>query len=215
MTPDPVLATIPYSQSRRSTAPFPRVKQNSTYRLSELQKRKLTKLFGMYNASNTGVLTLADFEKIASNLASIKGLGPDSWAYHQLSNSLAYCWISIRAEVKESLARKYDPTITLEEWLRYHEQVLAEDTYRNHIDSLASLVFDAIDVDEDGYLSNAEWNRLFQAYHIPVVYADSAFVTLDDNRDGYLSKDEVMSLIEEFYYSQNPDEPGNTIFGPV
>ncbi|NER84314.1 MAG: hypothetical protein F6K42_33220 [Leptolyngbya sp. SIO1D8] len=79
--------------------------------------------------------------------------------------------------------------------------------------SLASLIFDAIDADEDGYLDLSEWQRLFQVYGIPVIYAEAAFSRLDQNQDRQFSKSEVLPLVEEFYYSQAPDAPGNFIFG--
>jgi hypothetical protein len=38
---------------------------------------------------------------------------------------------------------------------------------------------------------------------------------IDRNYDGLLSKEEFLPLLEEFYYSDDPNAPGNGIFGPI
>ena len=166
--------------------------------LSDLQKRKLMKLFGMYDANNTGVLKLSDFQCVVDRLATIKGWSPDSANYLQLTDKLMHRWIHIRSEVKDKLGHKPTESITLDEWLLYYDQVLSDDTYR----------------DTSGSLELQEWRSLFQVYGIPVIYAEEAFAKIDQNQDGFLSKEELLPLIESFYYDQNPDAPGNFIFGP-
>ncbi|MEO1295238.1 MAG: EF-hand domain-containing protein [Cyanobacteria bacterium J06636_16] len=182
--------------------------------LSNLQKRKLMKLFGMYDASNTGVLKVSNFQHIVDRLAAIKGWSRDSSDYHHLTDKLMHRWIHIRSEVKDRLDHKPTEAITLDEWFLYYEQVLSDNAYRDHINEVANLIFDAIDIDASGSLDLQEWRNLFQVYGIPVIYAEEAFAKIDQNRDGHLSKEELLPLIEDFYYSQNPDAPGNFIFGP-
>ena len=38
---------------------------------------------------------------------------------------------------------------------------------------------------------------------------------MDRNRDGLLDANEVQNAIREFYTSDNPQAPGNLIFGPL
>ncbi|MEO1300631.1 MAG: hypothetical protein AAFW75_33685, partial [Cyanobacteria bacterium J06636_16] len=61
------------------------------------------KLFGMYDAGNTGTLYLSDFERLADRLATIKGWRRDSQGYRQLMEKLMHRWIHIRSEVKAKL----------------------------------------------------------------------------------------------------------------
>jgi Ca2+-binding EF-hand superfamily protein len=183
-------------------------------RLTDLQKQKLMRLFAMYDANNTGTLTLYDFQNLVDRLATFKGFRKDSSEYIQLMDRLMHRWIHLRSEVKESMSGQFRQYVTLDEWLAYFEKVLQEESYRDHIREVANLIFDAVDADKSSSLDLEEWRHLFQAYNIPVIYAAEAFSRIDQDHDGYLSKAELLALIEEFYYSQDPESPGNFMFGP-
>ena len=60
-----------------------------------------------------------------------------------------------------------------------------------------------------------EWQQLFQVYGIPVIYAGEAFASIALNGAHYLSKPEVLQRVMEFYYSTDPEAPGNFMFGPI
>ena len=183
--------------------------------LSTLQKRKLMKLFGMYDANNTGTLYLSDFEHIANRLAKMKGWRQGGSDYHRLMDKLMHRWIHLRSEVKATLGHRPAEFVTLDEWLHYYEQVLKDDEYRAPINEIEDLIFEAVDADASGSLELQEWQSLFQIYGIPVIYAEEAFAKIDQNQDGCLSREELLPLIEEFYYSDDPRSPGNYIFGPL
>ena len=117
--------------------------------------------------------------------------------------------------IKEKLQQKLENRIYLDDWLKYHELVLQDQDYRQQIKSLAELVFDIIDLDESGNLDYGEWQNLFKVYNLPVVYASESFAKIDLNQDGFLSREELLSSLREFYDSDDPDVPGNYMFGPI
>ena len=182
--------------------------------LTDLQRRKLTKLFSMYDAGNTGVLKLVDFQNLVDRFAAVKGLRKDSSEYYQLMDRLMHRLTHLRGEVKEKLGRRPTEGVTLEEWLLFYSQVLSSDSYQDYIVDLTRLIFDAVDTDDSGHLDLPEWKHLFQVYGIPVIYAEEAFLKADLNQDGKLSRADLLQLVKEFYYSQDPEAPGNYIFGP-
>lgn len=183
--------------------------------LTDLQTRKLMKLFGMYDADNSGVLKLHNFQTLIDRLAQLRGWRSDSPEYTRISDKFMHRWLHMKAEIKDRLRGSKDGSITLEEWLGFYGQVLSDNTYRDHIYEVTSLIFDAVDVDANGHLNLDEWRQLFRVYGIPVIYAPEAFSRIDLDGDRQLSKDEVLQRVEEFYYSQDPHEPGNYMFGPV
>lgn len=185
------------------------------FALTDWQKRKFIKLFNLYDASQSGFLKLSDFERIGQNLARLKGCKSGSFIYEQLSIQFMYHWIRIRGEIKRKLDRKFDATVTLAEWLLYHERVLADPSYHCPIDFLTKQIFDVVNVDESGCFDGQEWQKLFQIYGISAVEAEEAFATIDQNGDGILNRAEVISLLEEFYYSQDPTANGNYLFGAI
>lgn len=183
--------------------------------LSPLQQRKLMKLFTMYDAGNLGVLKIHNFQALVDRLAALRHWSKTSPEYNRLNEKFMHRWLHIRAEVKDRLHRKQDGSVTLEEWLAYHDQALGDSAYRDHIHGLTNLIFDAVDSDASESLSLEEWTQLFQIYGIPVIYAAESFAKVDADGDQRLSREEVLQRVEEFYYSQDPASPGNFMFGPL
>ncbi|AFY74239.1 hypothetical protein Syn7502_02231 [Synechococcus sp. PCC 7502] len=196
--------------------------------LTELQKRKLMKLFSMYDACNLGVLKISDFECLAERLGNIRGWATDSIPYENITSKFIYLWNRIRSEIKkvynsqpeilnnpDAWSTQIRTQITLEEWLTYFDVVLANHEYHQEILDLSDAIFTVVDSDQSGHLDKSEWADLFRVYNIPVIYVDETFSKIDLNGDGTLSNAEVMSMIEEFYFSSDPNKAGNYMFGPI
>lgn len=183
--------------------------------LTNLQERKLMKLFSMYDADNTGILKVHNFQTLVDRLAALRHWKADSPEYTRLSDKFMYRWFHIKAEIKDKLCEPKTSSIGLNEWILFYSEVLKDTSYRDHIYELVNLIFDAVDTDASGQLCIQEWRQLFQVYGIPVIYAQESFESIDTDRDQHLTKDEVLQRIEEFYYSQDSNAPGNFMFGPL
>jgi Ca2+-binding EF-hand superfamily protein len=196
--------------------------------LTEFQKRKLIKLFSMYDACNLGVLKISDFEQLAQRLAVLRGWKVDSIQYEDISSKFIYLWNRMRSEIKnvynslpevlnnpEAWNTQIRSQVTVEEWFTYFGVVLNNSEYHQEIVDLSDAIFNVVDIDESGHLDKGEWADLFRVYNISVLYVDESFAKIDVNGDGTLSKDEVVSMIEDFYFSNDPAEAGNYMFGPI
>ncbi len=99
--------------------------------LTELQKRKLMKLFSMYDAKNLGVLKLSDFEQLAQRLADLRGWKADTPAYEEALNRYVLLqWNRIRAFIQHKLNRLPSNHISLEDWLAYYDIILNDEAYQ-------------------------------------------------------------------------------------
>jgi len=183
--------------------------------LTELQKRKLMKLFCMYDACNIGVLKISDFERLAQQLAELRGWKPGTAAYEKIINQYLFRWNRMRTEIKQTLHIRNDGQVNLDEWLNYYDIVLNDQSYKEELLALVEAVFNVVDVDESGHLDKGEWTKLFRAYNIPIIYVEETFTRIDRDGDGVLSKEEVLSMMREFYYSNDPSAVGNYMFGPI
>jgi hypothetical protein len=183
--------------------------------LSNVQKRKLLKLFSMYDGCNLGTLKISDFEALAQRLADLKGWKLGSANHLSIESKYLFRWNRIRAEIKGKLHHPIDSQVTIEEWLAFHDLVLQDDTYREEVKALSEAVFNAVDVDDSGSLDKKEWENVFRVYSIPVVYVDETFALIDRDGDGKLSKEELASMIEDFYFNDSPESPANLMFGPL
>ncbi len=179
--------------------------------LSDLQKRKLTKFFCMYDSNCDGVLVSQDFEALVKKIAVVRKIGGRSPKYIGLETTLKNTWKNL----KQGADSSSDQKVSLDEWFAYYDAVLADTSrYEQEVKTLMSLVFELFDDNNDGKLSLKEWADLFSIYNISPLYAATVFQQLDANQDGVLDHAELLQLIHQFFYSDDPQSPANSMFGP-
>jgi len=69
---------------------------------------------------------------------------------------------------------------------------------------LYSKYFDAIDTDNDGFISPDEYQIYYQIEEMDPSWAADAFKDIDKDHDGEISKAEFIAAVEDFYCSENP-----------
>ena len=168
----------------------------------------------MYDTANNDCLKLSDFEEVAHRLAQLRGWKKNTPEYENLQEQYAYRWIRLRGDIKNATHHHPDYKIDLNEWFEYHQQLLEDEQFRKDIESLGSVIFEVVDLDKNGQLDRQEWKNLFKVYNLPVVYSESVFAHLDSDEDGFLGREEILSLLQEFYFSNELEARGNHMFGP-
>lgn len=179
--------------------------------LTDLQKRKLTKLFSIYDSDYAGVLIKGDFELMFKKLSNLRNWSLRAPRCLVLQDKLMRKW--------QGLAQKADTAhnkqVSRAEWLAYYDDVLADPkACAEEVASLMELIFDVFDQDEDGKVNQEDWGQLLSAFNESAVYAPLVFPKLDSDQDGWLTKAELMQLFQDFCYSDDPANPANGMFGP-
>ncbi|MEL6271305.1 MAG: EF-hand domain-containing protein, partial [Chloroflexota bacterium] len=88
-----------------------------------------------------------------------------------------------------------------------------DDRYVEIIAPIARHIFNMLDQNENGKVSIKEWRLFARAYRIPESDVDDLFGTLDENDSGFITREEFGRMITDFFFSEQPDSPGNYIFG--
>ena len=179
--------------------------------LTDLQQRKLTKLFSMYDSDYTGVLVKKDFELMFKKLSTLRNWSLRSPRCLVLQDKLMRKWQGL--EKKADTAHNHQ--VCRAEWLAYYDDCLTDtELHAEDIISLMELIFDVFDQDEDGKVNQAEWGQLLAAFNESPVYAPLVFPPLDADQDGWLTKAEFLQHFSAFCCSDEEDNPANGMFGP-
>jgi pimeloyl-ACP methyl ester carboxylesterase len=177
--------------------------------MSELQTRKLTHLFRVFDADRNDYLEPEDARRLVHGIARARGLEPGSGQYEALQR---------RYQESMAAARPFaDPAgrLDLAGFLRFHHWLLnTPGAFQTAVQRLAELVFFALDEDGDGEVTREEARLFYAAHGLDRETADAVFTRIDLDSDGFLTQAEAADIVTQFYYSSDPDVPGNWLFGP-
>jgi Ca2+-binding EF-hand superfamily protein len=180
--------------------------------LTNLQKRKLTRFFNVWDTNGDGAITAEDPKQVAQNLAKLQGLEPGSPEHERFYSG----FMSYQDDFLKTVDVDESGRVTLEEWLAYHEEML-KDEGRFEATALTSIkvMFELMDQNRDGKITLEEYGEWMKAFRIGEQgTTEEVFQKLDLNENGTLSKEEVLQLTREFFYSDDPDARGNWALGP-
>src|SRR5215472_5062757 len=106
--------------------------------------------------------------------------------------------------------------VSREERLAGYDRLLsAKDHFLTIVGSWADTLIELSDQDGDGRLSQQEYVANIRGFHVEEAAAHEAFRRLDQDGDGYLTHAELSRSVEEFFYSEDPEAPGNWLVGPI
>lgn len=180
--------------------------------LTDLQKQKFTNLFNHEDLNHDGYYEQADHEEFARRICETIGFLPGSPEHERVYVAVG----TIRRQ--EKLREFYESRnyrLTLDDYLALtdrivHDEELMAQLTTNHVQSMLGLW----DQDKDGKLSRDEYVKLEWCYGVDEAAATEAFHHLDRDVDGYVTIDEGIAAVKDFYLSDDPDAPGNWLFGP-
>lgn len=176
--------------------------------LTKLQKQKINHFFLVCDVDRDAHLTAADLDRVARNLAAARGHAEGS-PPHQRVRERYGAWGDAAAPFM------IEGRLSMRAHLAWHEALLADRAGADRVlGGIAEVIFDLLDDNGDGRISSEEFASFYRAYEIAEGVAGQAFARLDRDGDGSLSREEVLAMTREFYLSDDPNAPGNWLFGP-
>lgn len=176
--------------------------------LTELQVKKLTRYFQVYDIDDDGRIERSDFERIVENVTLLHGQGS---AASGLRVAYMARWDALRA----SADMDGDRGIDLDEWLAHWQIALGEEgRAAAEAEAITDRLFSVFDLDEDDRIGPGEFADFYGVFGLSVELSRDVFDALDTNGDGMLTRGELNELSRDFYLGDDVEAAGNMLFGP-
>ena len=182
--------------------------------LGDLQRRKAAHYFELIDADGNGLIEPDDFQRRADRLAEALNVTGEA-ERERLRRRVMLWW-----EHLSSLADANDDgRITRDEWEMYWERfkiAVSMGSNRRSIEKLervARHTFRAIDRSNSGRITENEFSNWLQAWDIS--QHERVFRRLDRGDTGYLTEEDLVEATKEFYLSNDPEAPGNVLYGEL
>lgn len=179
---------------------------------TDLRRRKLTRYFEVHDLDGDGRIELADFDRVAENLRTRRGLPADAPAVAALRSAYRGFWSTLQAAADTD----GDGGVDLEEWLAHWDRVLADDRrYQAEVAEVLHRLFALFDQDRTAAIEADEFCDFHAAHGLSPAFARSVFMDLDDDGDGAVDWTEFLEMAHAFYLGDDPGAAGNRLFGPL
>lgn len=180
--------------------------------LRGIRKKKIEKLFEVYDANGNGHLDMNDAvvlaERFIKEFAWPKG-GP---AESEFKGGFFKIWTRLFREADAN----HDHTVSKKEFLQYYEKITSDDAhFYKHIKPFLDDLFSLLDTDKDGLLTKEDYKAFYRAFNNSDEEAESAFSKMDVNNDGVISHLEFYTMMYHFYMCPNPNHHSRNFFGMV
>jgi len=107
-----------------------------------------------------------------------------------------------------------DGRVDINEVADYLNHMMVTGTGDGIIGSLVNIYTHIMDTDGDGKVSRSEFVAFMSLNPRKCVKNPShAFDRLDINHDGFLTQDELAIIFKQFYFGNDPNEPGAVLYG--
>jgi Ca2+-binding EF-hand superfamily protein len=173
---------------------------------SELQRRKVARVFDAMDADGDGFLEEEDFRALAKRWTAVRELAPGDPDHTTLTEIMMGWWATLLAA--SDLNR--DNKVSLDEVLLVVDRLPG---MLDAVEATAAALFTAVDRNADDLISADEYRQLIETWNGRPVETDAIFHRLDLDGDGHLSRAEFTALWVEFWAGDDPTSPGTWIFG--
>lgn len=179
--------------------------------LSELHDQKATHYFRLIDEDGNGIVEASDFALRAQRLASTQNVTGMRRA--ELREQVVTWWEHICTIADFD----GDARVTLPEWKAYWRSIQRgverDDNTLHTLHRAARSTHRAVDCNGDGRITPAEYAAWLQAWG--AAGHEEAFERMDRGGKGFLTEVDLVVAVQEFYLSDNPEAPGNALYGPM
>lgn len=177
----------------------------------DLLERKLAKRFQLLDIDGDGYITRDDYEQLTQRLLDAYPERADGPIADRLRSGYLELW--------QQLARTADADgdgrVSPAEYRKAVASAGQGSGFERVTRPVAQSVLELADTDGDGTMSLTECARLLGAFGVAEEEAEQFFRRADTDGDGELTVEELLAAEREFLVTDDPDAPGNLLFGRI
>ena len=169
---------------------------------SEFQRKKVAAVLSAMDRDGRGHLVEDDFVALADRWTVLRGADPGSEEWERLRSVMTGWWSSLSAAARDPEHVHLDDVMAVVD-------VLPEMT--EAVTATADAMFEAVDENQDGRISRAEYRQLIEAWSGRTTDTDEVFHRLTAN--SFITQAEFRDLWTQFWAGDDPEAPGTWVFG--
>ncbi len=178
---------------------------------SDLMIRKLDRWFASFDTDLDGAIDLLDVTGMAQVYCEAYGIPPRSATWRRMHRAAHVLWRAIEhrsgAEVPTRLGRK-----ELHAWAGTYEYV---DFIERAAIPFSETAFSIADSDGDGRCTVDEMMAAQKRSGMSEQEVHRSFGVLDFDSDGFVTAEDFVEAHRDFYFSHDPQAPGNLMAGDL
>ncbi|KAK7788638.1 hypothetical protein R5R35_013957 [Gryllus longicercus] len=180
-------------------------------RMADFRKAKLLYVFNVFfDVNKSGTIEKKDFELAIENICRTRGWADTDPKSTQTKDVLLRVWEGLRAKADTDK----DQQVSQDEWIRMW------DDFKKNPESVLEwqnlykdFIFDHVDSSGDGTIDLEEFTTVFTGYGLSAEECGQAYDKFTSNKTVEVDRPVFAKLWQEFFTSEDPNAPGNFIFG--
>jgi len=181
--------------------------------LTNLQKRKFTRLFELYDSENKGFIDRDTFTRLVKDLALERG-----WLYSDTEYDLLWNkWMNFWETIYRYGDMDENNRLTISEFLIAFDYIINEmkDSFERVLIQVPYYLFQVHDTNQDGVISKEEYKSFLTSIGsgLDEETIDRLFLKIDLDGNKVITKDEFNKIVHQFYFSDDEEDAGNYLYG--
>jgi len=182
--------------------------------LSDFQRRKFQLYFELYDFDEDGLMGFYDYLALANRLAEVSGWPAYCRTYWSVYDDTLKKW-----RIIQMFSHRADQQVTLEDWFAYGAHLQTEreafnKAIRNGNDATFNAVLTMLDPEHSGMITATAWSKFTSIWGV-LGDPQSLFQRIDPLEQRYISYFDLMRLMDDFLFSDDPTSTGSYIFGDI
>lgn len=177
--------------------------------LSEFRKKKLLFVFNaFFDVNQSGTIDKKDFDLAIQRICDSRHWNPDDAKVQKTKDTLLKVWDGLRQKADAD----QDGQISREEWYSMWEDYAKDPSQAlEWQQTYMTFMFDLQDSSGDGSIDQSEFSNVCSCHGVQEAEAREAFKKLGVGQE--VTRDKFNELWKQYFSSDDPNAPGNFIFG--